>query len=29
MMLSKAPRYLLDVNVFVALLDEDHIHHQP
>ena len=23
----KAPRYLLDVNVLVALLSEDHIHH--
>jgi uncharacterized protein len=29
MILSEAPRYLPDVNVFVALLDEDHIHHQP
>jgi predicted nucleic acid-binding protein len=29
MILSKASRYLLDVNVLVALLDEDHIHHQP
>lgn len=29
MILSKAPRYLLDVNVLVALLDEDHIYHQP
>ena len=28
MSLSKAPRYLLDVNVFVALVSEDHIHHQ-
>jgi toxin-antitoxin system PIN domain toxin len=28
MNVSEAPRYLLDVNVFVALLDEDHIHHQ-
>ena len=28
MNLSKAPRYLLDVNVFVALLAENHIHHQ-
>jgi toxin-antitoxin system PIN domain toxin len=27
MSLSK-PRYLLDVNVFVALLSENHIHHQ-
>lgn len=27
MILPKAPRYLLDVNVFVALLDEDHVHH--
>ena len=26
--MSKAPRYLLDVNVFVALVSEDHIHHQ-
>jgi toxin-antitoxin system PIN domain toxin len=26
--LAKAPRYLLDVNVFVALLAENHIHHQ-
>ncbi len=26
---SNAPRYLLDVNVLVALLDEDHVHHQP
>jgi toxin-antitoxin system PIN domain toxin len=25
---SNAPRYLLDVNVLVALLDEDHTHHQ-
>jgi toxin-antitoxin system PIN domain toxin len=22
------PRYLLDVNVLVAILDEDHVHHQ-
>jgi uncharacterized protein len=28
MNLSKAPQYLLDVNVFVALLAENHIHHQ-
>jgi toxin-antitoxin system PIN domain toxin len=28
MNLSNAPRYLLDVNVFVALLAENHIHHQ-
>jgi toxin-antitoxin system PIN domain toxin len=28
MTLSKAPRYLLDVNVFVALLAENHIHHR-
>ncbi len=27
MNLSKAPQYLLDVNVFVALLTENHIHH--
>ena len=26
--MSKALRYLLDVNVLVALLDEDHVHHQ-
>ena len=26
--LPKAPRFLLDVNVLVALLEEDHIHHQ-
>jgi toxin-antitoxin system PIN domain toxin len=26
--LSKAPRYLLDVNVFLALVSENHIHHQ-
>ena len=24
----KAPRYLLDVNVFLALVSENHIHHQ-
>ncbi len=24
---TQAPRYLLDVNVFVALLDERHVHH--
>jgi hypothetical protein len=28
MTLAKAPRYLFDVNVLVAILDEDHIHHQ-
>jgi len=28
MILSKAPRFLLDVNVLVALLDENHVHHQ-
>jgi hypothetical protein len=28
MILSKARRYLLDVNVLVAILDEDHVHHQ-
>ena len=27
--MSKAQWYLLDVNVLVLLLDEDHIHHQP
>jgi uncharacterized protein len=27
MNLSKAPQYLLDVNVFVALLTENHFHH--
>ena len=26
--MTKTPRYLLDVNVLVALLDEDHIHHR-
>ena len=26
--MNKATRYLLDVNVLVAILDEDHIHHQ-
>jgi toxin-antitoxin system PIN domain toxin len=26
--LSRPSRFLLDVNVLVALLDEDHIHHQ-
>jgi toxin-antitoxin system PIN domain toxin len=26
--LSKAPRFLLDVNMLVALLNEDHVHHQ-
>lgn len=25
--MTKASRYLLDVNVLVALLDEDHVHH--
>lgn len=28
MTLSKVARYLFDVNVLIALLDEDHIHHQ-
>jgi toxin-antitoxin system PIN domain toxin len=28
MSLSKAPQYLLDVNVFLALVSENHIHHQ-
>jgi uncharacterized protein len=28
MSLYKAPRYLLDVNVFLALVSENHIHHQ-
>lgn len=28
MSLSKAPRYLLDVNVFLALVSENHRHHQ-
>jgi toxin-antitoxin system PIN domain toxin len=28
MILPKASRYLLDVNVLVALLDEEHIHHR-
>ena len=28
MSLSKAPRYLLDVNVFLALVAENHIHHR-
>ena len=27
--MSKAPWYLLDVNVLVSLLDEDHMHHLP
>lgn len=27
--MSEPPRYLLDVNVLVALLDEDHIHYLP
>ena len=27
--MPKNVRYLLDVNVLVALLDEDHIHHEP
>ena len=26
--MTESPRYLLDVNVLIALLDEDHIHHQ-
>lgn len=26
--MAKFPRYLLDVNVLVALLDEDHVHHK-
>ena len=26
--LTKGPTYLLDVNVLVALLDEDHVHHR-
>ena len=26
--MPKPPRYLLDVNVLVALLDEEHIHHE-
>lgn len=25
--MTRAPRYLLDVNAFVALVDEDHVHH--
>lgn len=29
MTLSKALRYLLDVNVLIALLDEDHVYHGP
>jgi toxin-antitoxin system PIN domain toxin len=28
MILAMVPRYLLDVNVLVAILDEDHSHHQ-
>ncbi len=28
MSLSKAPRYLLDVNVFLALVSENHMHHR-
>ena len=28
MSLSKTPRYLLDVNVLLALISENHIHHQ-
>ena len=28
MTLTKFPRYLLDVNVLVAILDEDHVHHE-
>lgn len=26
--MSKVPRYLLDVNALIALLDEDHVHHK-
>lgn len=26
--MTESPRYLLDVNVLIALLDEDHTHHQ-
>lgn len=26
--MPKAPRHLLDVNALVALLDEDHVHHE-
>lgn len=26
--MARAPRFLLDVNALVALLDEDHIHHK-
>ncbi len=26
--MTKSPRHLLDVNVLVALLDEDHVHHK-
>ena len=26
--MTRAPRYLLDVNVLVAILDEDHVHHR-
>jgi len=26
--LTKSPKYLLDVNVLIALLSEDHMHHQ-
>jgi uncharacterized protein len=28
MSLAEAPRYLLDVNVFFALVSEDHVHHR-
>jgi hypothetical protein len=28
MTLAKTPHYLFDVNVLVAILDEDHVHHQ-
>ena len=28
MILTKSPRHLLDVNLLVALLDEDHVHHK-
>lgn len=28
MILPKARRYLFDVNVLIALLDEDHVHHE-
>lgn len=29
MILTKTQCYLIDVNAFIALLDENHIHHQP